>query len=487
MPKKVRETRRKSRSLPVAALLATGALVATATPATGDTDDPIYNPLPDPELSDLALTLEEYAQIPASQPDPPPDDERLDRENRINFLGELPDGSGRHFVPDLNGSLYLVDDGEPKEYLDVSAEFLPEFWNHQGLGSGFGFAAFHPEFADNGLFYTVHTEGREALEEETPDLPEPDDIAHHGVITEWTADDPTADTFSGTHREVLRLGFETFIHGFQEINFNPTAQPGDEEYGLLYLAVGDGGGAVESDATQDLERPEGTIFRVDPQGRDSSNGAYGIPSHNPFVDEDDALGEIYAHGLRNPHRFSWDPAGNHRMFLGNIGEWQIESIYEVRPGDNFGWAEREGPFRVGEDRQIYPLPDNDDEYGYTYPVAAYDHNREPGETGDLGVATVGGFVYRGDIPLLRGHYVFGDIVDGNVYWTRAGEMRQESSRLASIHEFRILDEDGTEVTMQELAGEERVDLRFGSDASGELYVLSKGSGTVWRVTDATRR
>ncbi|QVQ53360.1 PQQ-dependent sugar dehydrogenase [Spiractinospora alimapuensis] len=465
------------------------ALIATTTPALADSDDPIWDPLPDPAPSDLAITVEEHAQLPPSQPDPPPTDGRLNRENRINYLGEIPDGSGRQFVPDLNGMLYVLSpEGDVSPYLDVGGEFAPEFWDHQGLGSGFGFAAFHPDFAENGLFYTVHTEGRDALEEETPDLPapDPDDVAHHGVITEWRADDPEADEFSGSQREVLRLGFETFIHGFQEINFNPTAEPGDADHGLLYLAVGDGGGSVTGPAPQQLDRPEGSILRVDPLGDDSGNGAYGIPGDNPFVDEEDALGEIYALGLRNPHRFSWDPNGDHRMFLANIGEWHIESVYEVRAGDNFGWADREGPFRVESDRLIYPLPEDDHLNGYTYPVAAYDHNREPGETGDLGVATVGGFVYRGDIGQLNGLYLFGDIVSGELYWTRAGQMDRESDDLAPIHQLRVLDADGNEVSMAELADEERVDLRFGIDAAGELYLLSKGSGSVWRITDASR-
>jgi glucose/arabinose dehydrogenase len=454
--------------------------------ASGDDEERILDPLPDPTLSTLALTLEEYAQLPESQPDPPPTDERLNRTNRINYLGEVPDGSGRQYVPDLNGVMYLLVDGEPVEYIDVGAEFAPDFWNHQGLGSGSGFMAFHPEFAENGKLYTVHTEARGALDNKTPDLPGPDDPSHHGVLTEWTADDPSADTFSGTRREMLRISLQTFIHGFQQIGFNPTAEPGDEDYGLLYTAIGDGGGAVFTDVTQNLGRPEGAIFRIDPFGDNSSNGQYGIPDSNPFVDDPDALGETYAYGLRNPHRFSWDPAGDNRMYVANIGEWHIESIYEVRPGDNFGWSEREGPFMVGDDRWPLPLPEDDHKYGYTYPVAAYDHNREPGQTGDLGVAVVGGFVYRGEIPQLKGLYVFGDIVGGQMYFARASQMYQERDEMARIQEFRLRNEAGELVTMQDLTGLNRIDLRFGQDADGGLYVLSKGSGSIWKITDARR-
>ncbi|WP_418606560.1 PQQ-dependent sugar dehydrogenase [Georgenia sp. SUBG003] len=155
----------------------------------------------------------------------------------------------------------------------------------------------------------------------------------------------------------------------------PACPSSDEDYGLLYMLV-DGGNGVGNSNPQDLATPHGKIFRIDPLGDDSENGQYGVPGTNPFVDTPGALGEIYAVGMRDPHRISWDPQGDNRMFLGHIGEWQVESIYEVRAGDNFGWSEREGPF-LAENRQIYPLPANDDEFGFTYPVAAYDHNRDP--------------------------------------------------------------------------------------------------------------
>lgn len=105
---------------------------------------------------------------------------------------------------------------------------------------------FDPEFKKNGLFYTVHTEEGPALnpkvpQTKVPDLSYPENTVTHGVVIEWKAADPTASTFSGTRREVLRLGFADTIHGIQQIGFNPTSQPGDQDYGLLYIAAGDGG------------------------------------------------------------------------------------------------------------------------------------------------------------------------------------------------------------------------------------------------------
>ena len=469
-------------------VLAAWAAVACTSPATPpaqpDPDVPLADPIPtEPVASSLRLTLEEVASIPRSSPVPEPSDPRLVRAARINYLGELPDGSGRLFVPDLNGKLYLVRGGAPAVYLDVGGAFAADFWNHQGMGAGLGFVAFHPDFARNGLFYTVHTEAREALAIKTPDLPSQPNPSHHGVLTEWRATDPSADVFSGTRREVLRLGFRTYIHGFQQIDFDP-ADPA-----LLFLAVGDGGAGVSSNDPQDLAMPHGKILRIDPGGTSGANRKYGIPSTNPFVARRGALGEIYAYGLRNPHRFSWDTASPSRMFVGNIGEHNIESIYEVAAGANFGWPRREGPFALlpGDGTcSVYPLPGDDRELGYTYPVAAYDHDPPPGfpRCRDTGDAVIGGFVYRGAvIPALTGKYLLGDDVNGRIVYAEAGEMGRGKA-LALLHEPVLLDITGQPVTMQQLAGHPRVDLRFGRDGAGEIYVLSKANGKIWKVTAA---
>jgi len=470
----------------VATALAVGTalcLSLVSSPAAAE-DQPLLNPLPDPTPSTLAIEVEEFAQLPESSPRQEPTDARLVRHNRINHIGEVPDGSGRLYVPDMNGTMYLLDeeDGSYVEYLDVRAEFADHIHDHAGLGTGFGFVEFHPEFAENGKFYTVHTEARGALEEHEPDFPAYGGTAFHSVITEWTTENPAAETFSGTSREIMRIPFAGRVHTVQQIEFNPTANPGDEDYGLLYLLVGDGGNGVGNGNPQDLATPHGKIFRIDPLGNDSANGQYGIPGSNPFVDTPGALGEIYAVGMRDPHRISWDPQGDHRMFLGHIGEWQVESIYEVRAGDNFGWSEREGPF-LAKNRQIFPLPENDDDFGFTYPVAAYDHNRDPGQTGDAGVAVAGGYVYRGDIPLLKGRYLFADLVRGYVYSTIAGQMNRENGRLAPIEHLKVV-ADGEETTFQELVGDKRVDLRFGSDDEGDLYLVAKANGKIWKVTGA---
>ncbi|HEY6179358.1 MAG TPA: PQQ-dependent sugar dehydrogenase [Kofleriaceae bacterium] len=456
------------------------------------TADDLENPDPIPEEprpSDLALVVEEFAQFPESAPFPPTTDPRLVRHARINFLTELQDGSGRMFTPDLNGTLYVITrHGTPAPYLDVRSMF-PNFFSGRGLGSGFGFVAFHPDFARNGKFYTTHSEAFAALTDSTPDFTQANAVIQ-SVVTEWTATNPRANQFEGTHREMLRIGFGSFIHAIQEIGFNPTAHRHDPDFGLLYLAVGEGGQGVNGTDPQNLAIPHGKIIRIDPMGRNSANGKYGVPPSNPFVGRAGALGDIFAYGMRDPHRFSWDAGGTHRMFLGHIGEKHIESVVDVLPGDNFGWSEREGPFvfkRGGDPCLLFPLPPDDAQFGFVYPVIVWDHNRPPNIpcSADAGHAVSGGYVYRGPIAALRGKYIFGDLVDGRILFSNESEMVRGGPR-ATIHEMKLLDSSGRLMSMQELVGDTRIDLRFSVDNQNALYLLSKSNGKIYKVVDAKR-
>ncbi|MGJ6963005.1 PQQ-dependent sugar dehydrogenase [Streptosporangium sp. G11] len=440
---------------------------ADACGVTDTSDLPLPDPLPgDPVVTGLGVTLREFVTIPASNATAP--------RARINYAGEIPDGSGRLYVPDLNGKMYLVVNGAPTQFLDVAATF-PDFRLNPNLGTGFGFVTFHPDYRTNGKFYTAHSEAGPALTTQTPDLPYPAGTSVHNVITEWTATDPAANTFAGTRREVLRLGFDTFLHGVQEIGFNPTAEAGDADRTLLYLALGDGEETPNfTTGPQNLGVPQGKILRIDPAGTGGPGGGYGVPPGNPFVNRTGALGEIYAYGLRNPHRFSWDPATG-KMYVGMIGEVNIDSVYEVEAGDNFGWNEREGGFlfKKSDPTNVYPLPADDAKYGYTYPVISYDH--------DTGNALVGGFVYRGEaVPELVGKYVYGDIVSGRIFYSEVGEMVR-GAKLATVKELTLFDAAERQVTMRQLAGNDRVDFRLGVDGDGELLVLSKANGKIWRV------
>lgn len=484
----------------VSAPLSAGAntVRATATTANGLgnldslTDDdgtgsgPISDPIKaDPIQSGLGLTLTSFgAQFPQTNPVPAPTDSRLMRRARINFLGQIP-GQNRLFIPDLNGRLYTepLGGGTPSVYLDVKAAIGANFFSGKGMGSGFGFVTFDPNFATNGRFYTTHSEAFDALTSRTPDWTESGAVVH-SVVTEWTATNPAAATFSGTHRTLMRIGFASFLHAIQQIDFNPLATPGSPDFGKLYVAVGDGGIGFQTTIPQNRTVPHGKILRIDPRGTNSANGHYGIPADNPFVGQAGTMPEFFALGMRDPHRFSWDPADG-RMFLGHIGEHDIEGIYDLRAGDNLGWSEREGMwvFNRQERCNLYPLPPNDSSFGYSYPVAAFDHNAAQLPCGsDAGHAVVGGFVYRGNaLPALRGKYIFGDLVDGRVFYTNAADMVRGSG-LAPLFQLKLFNSAGTQTTMKTLAGDNRVDLRLGIDRTGELYVLAKANGRIWKVT-----
>ena len=249
---------------------------------------------------------------------------------------------------------------------------------------------------------------------------------------------------------------------------------------MLYLGIGDSGNTPQHtdmyDQAQDPSRALGKIFRIDPLKQASR--PYGIPADNPFVSQADYLPEIWALGLRHPQNICFDPKGTvERMILSDIGQAMIEEVNLGRKGANYGWPSREGPFATNrfDPQALYPLPADDATHGYTYPVAQYDH--------DEGRAIAGGYVFRsGAVPALQGHYLFGDIVNGRVFHVPVWTLR--IGRRAVVKEL-TLKRNGQTVTLRDLVGNSsRVDLRFGQDELGEVYVLTKQDGRVRRMRPA---
>lgn len=439
----------------------------------------VSDPVPEsPQTSGIILQLEDFVQIPQSAGSAP--------RARINHLKPMFDGQGRLVVNDLRGKFWVITNGVVSEYADLDVVF-PAFKDSPGLGTGFTSFAFHPDFASNGIFYTAHSENSGSG---TADFVNPvvTPIALQGVVTEWTATTPAASTFSGTRREILRVDIPGTIHGMQEIAFNPNAQSGDAEYGKLYICIGDGQSTISGYPlnTHRLDSILGTILRIDPAGNNSGNGAYGIPADNPWADDGDSatFGEIWVYGFRNPHRISWDTGGDGKMLSGDIGEQNIEEVNLIEPGRDYGWNVREGTFVInadfdnspqnGTNMDLFPLPANDAELGFTYPVAQYDH--------DDGDAIVGGFVYRGtQAPALTGKYIFGDVLSGEVFFTEADTLAFGTQ--AEIQQLD-LSLDGTRTTIKTIGGSNRGDLRFGYDENNELYLLEKSRGMIFKVVGA---
>jgi cytochrome c2 len=435
---------------------------------TKEIGNALLNPIPEPiQVSNLTVGLQLLTQIPASS------DSNKTPLARITKLDVQP-GTKNLFVLDLRGKLYSLHNNQPVVYMDL-AKLKPKFTSEPGLATGFGSFAFHPEFSKNGILYTTHTE---ASGSGKADFGYADSIkvTLQWVLTEWKANDPTAATFSGMGRELLRINMVTGIHGMQEIAFNPLAKHGNEDYGLLYIGIGDGG-SVENDyafLAHSKEKIWGTIIRIDPGGRNSVNGQYGIPQKNPFArDQNNKVHkEIYAYGFRNPHRFSWTKSG--KMIACNIGQANLESLNLIVAGHDYGWPIREGNFVLdpyGDLTKVYPLPFNDSIYRITYPIAEYDH--------DEGKAISGGFEYGGKaVRDLKGKYLFGDIPTGRLFYVDMADIKL--GKQSRIKEWKA-SIDGAVKTLKELCGNDRVDLHFGRDAKGELYILTKADGKIYKL------
>jgi hypothetical protein len=454
-------------------------LVLAALPLTawgGTLAGPVLN-------AGLIVDVEDLVQVPATSGSAP--------LARINMLHEAPDGSGRLFVNDLRGPLYVIDGGTLLTYMDMAAE--RPLKTSPGFATGFVSFAFHPEFTVNGLFYTVHTE---EVGLTPPNLGPaiPSAFVQHSILTEWNATDPAANNFNGTSRELMRIASTYRFHNLGEVAFNPNAQPGNADYGLLYIGGGDyatgaGNGIGFPPQPQQLQRldtPYGTVMRIDPLGgpfvRGSTTYNYGIPASNPFALDGDpnTFDEIYAYGFRNAHRIAWDTGGTGTPIVSDIGQGNIEEVNVLVAGANYGWPEREGSFALDvntDPETVLPLPPNDAVFGFSYPPVQYDH--------DEGDAIAGGFVYRGPvISDLQGKFVFGDIANGRIFYVDMAELLAANdgnpATTAQLYELNLVHQ-GQSKTLLEILGASRADLRFGMDLAGGLYITTKTDGFIRRL------
>jgi glucose/arabinose dehydrogenase/mono/diheme cytochrome c family protein len=437
-------------------------------------DDPnaLKNPIPEPiQMSNLVIGLEEISQIPPSSTEG-----QLTRICKFDFRPDTKE----IFIVDLRGKLYQLKDNKPSLYLDMVKE-KPNFIPKPGLATGFGSFAFHPDFKNNGLLYTTHTESPGSGKADFA-YNDTIQVTLQWVLSEWKTDDPNAVPFKGKSRELFRVNMIGSYHGVQEIAFNPLAKKGDKDYGLLYIGIGDGAG-VEFGypfIVRSKNKIWGSIIRIDPMGKNSKNGNYGIPDSNPYAKDPDTntVREIYANGFRNPHRITWTKAG--QILASNIGHHNVESLYMVLPGHDYGWPIREGKFLMKPEENmslVFALPPDDSIYHITYPVAQYDH--------DEGNAISGGFEYWGKaLPELQGKCIFGDIVKGRLFFVEMKDLKIGSQ--ATIKEMKV-SLNGSVTTLVKMCGADKVDVRFGRDHTGELYVMTKPDGKVYKVVSATSK
>ncbi len=284
------------------------------------------------------------------------------------------DGSGRLFVLERAGRIRIVEGGElrPTPFLDVSAQV--DVIGEGGLTG----LAFHPDFPSNGVFfvnYTASTAGTYRI-----------------VVSRFRTDKQSPSQADPAEEVILEIDHQTLIHNGGELAFGRD--------GYLYISVGDGAFMAElGDLAQDLSSLSGKILRID-----VDQDPYGIPSDNPFVGKEGARGEIWAYGFRNPFRMSFDRLTG-RLYVGDVGERDVEEIDLVVRGGNYGWRNLEG------DRCFPRFVENCDREGFVAPIAVYGH--------DDGMAVIGGLVYRGETPTdLWGSYLFSDFVSGRVWELR---------------------------------------------------------------------
>jgi Glucose / Sorbosone dehydrogenase len=374
--------------------------------------------------------------------------------------------------------------------------------------------AFHPQFQTNGKFYTYTSEPNNGPPTFPTTLPAGVPADHQNVVSEWTAVNPAnplagvvgaGPGVPGERRVLMRVDWPQFNHDGGDLAFGPD--------GLLYISMGDGGGADDRDGqlfivpytcgqeapmvghgegnAQNLTNPLGKILRINPipsaggsAARVAGNGEYSIPADNPFGQTRGAgpaqagMPEIFAFGFRNPFRMSFDTASG-RLFVGDVGQNDIEEVDIVVRGGNYGWNRKEGTlfFCHNFNLEGFATPVIDPNPargcptflppGLIDPVAQYDTHHE-------GHSVIAGFVYRGSkIPDLAGRYVFGDFSRlfkfpagphdyGRLFHIPGGG----GQGLRRIREFHIIPSNAINLAL----------LGFGQDAAGEVYAMGNVSG-----------
>ena len=498
----------------------------------------------DPAAPGRKLELSDYVQMPITGD--PRGDLTRGLLARVNFLRDEP-GGRRFFVNDLNGPLYILDKQSKQftTYLDFNGlagrpGLFQKLTFERNFATGLINFIFDPDYERNGVFYTIHMEDptvdapvepragavpglelsgyRTTPAHVTPIAPGAR-ITREGVMIEWTDRDISNATFEGTARELLRMQLASPIHPLGEMAFNPNARRGDPDWRVMYVGIGDSGSGEQKDIRrmnpQRLDNWNGKILRIVPDLREhvatstvSDNGRYRVPNDNPFVAVDGARKEIWAVGLRNPHRLVWDVDPTQprapRLFAFNIGLTGWETVVIVKKGANYGYSLREGPQAMTL-QGMTPVPADDTipvqitdtiargTMKPTYPVIAYPH------TGSGGDAIAGGFVYRGTrIPALKGKMLFGDITTGRIWYAEMADVLRadddDPATLAPMHELdaglrRIVEQTyrargGLGEALPGAAavsGRGRVDLRFAEDNAGELYIMTKSDGVIRQV------
>ncbi len=376
----------------------------------------------------MALSLSACSEDEAlsqRQPSPPPvGDIALATETVATGLSSplyltAPAGDARQFVVEQRGRILVLENGNllPVPFLDISGKITSG--GERGLLS----MAFHPRYATNGFFYVNFT-----------DLNGDTRVERYRVSGNRNAADPNSAKL------IITIAQPFANHNGGLVMFGPD--------GMLYIGMGDGGsGGDPQGHGQNLQSLLGKILRLNVDSADP----YGIPQDNPYTGGG-GRPEIWASGMRNPWRFSFDRVGN-SLYVADVGQnmWEeVSAVSTETAGLNYGWNAAEG-------NHCFASP-TCNLSGFVRPVLEYGRNQ--------GCSVTGGFVYRGNrMPALAGTYFYSDYCSG---WLRS---------------FRLI--NGVATEQREWAvGDLGNVLSFGEDSAGELYVLST-DGRVYRLVPAS--
>ncbi len=350
--------------------------------------------------------------------------------NQPVSLKQAPGDSSRWFVAEKSGVIRVFANDpattSPSVFLDISGVV-----NASGEGGLLGFA-FHPNFPTTPEVFVSYTRtGTTSVLD--------------SYVSRFSSTNGGQSLIAASEQPILTVAQPQTNHNGGDITFGPD--------GYLYVGFGDGGGSGDPNGNaQDTNTLMGAVVRLDAQG----GTPYAIPAGNPFESNAVCTGgsgaaacpEIYAWGLRNPWRFSFDSSTG-RLWTGDVGQGDWEEIDIIEVGKNYGWNVREGAHCFN--------PATGCADTFEEPITEYDHG--------LGQSVSGGYVYRGsEIAELPGWYVFGDFVSGRLFGIPADST-------AGVVPLEFAD-----TTLQIVS--------FGRDTGGELYLLDYSIGTIHKVIDA---
>jgi hypothetical protein len=388
-----------------------------------------------------------------------------------------PEGDDRIFIVEQPGRVRILQNGEllDEPFLDMRnkiVDLLPDFDEKGLLG-----LAFHPDFANNGRFYVAYS---------APLIWEGDPgkkmwWSHTNTISEFTVSEDNENQADLSSEKIIsQIDWPQFNHNGHWIAFGPD--------GMLYISTGDGGYAndwgighnPELGNGQDMADLHGKILRIDVDNP-SEGRNYGIPQDNPFADDALSQPEIYALGLRNPWRCSFDMGGENQLICGDVQQNMYEEVSIIEPGGNHGWREMEAS-HCFDFLQPNMAPEDCSTDGMVMPIIEY-NNCTANPEGCKGISVTGGYVYRGSNQDWDGKYFFGDwsknfgAMDGQLFVATKG---QDGSW--TMEDVEVANMDGPLPYI----------LAFGQDADGEVYALTSvttgpvgGLDTIYKITPAS--